>query len=187
MLLLPRCFSPLQESSYAKGTETKQHCSQDCVREALSFETFCLGNMGYLKPTSLIEQGKSCWCKCPHLTIVRLQLFDVCCLPSKLASRAAQILGSQYSWHSPEELSMSSRLISTRYWSSSRRSSVPNSSCHSISCRISSMRAVTRVPVALSCICTHQYNHWPWVASSSLITRPLVHWRGGIEEPSTVE
>jgi hypothetical protein len=150
-------------------------------------QDLCLGNMGYLEPTSLIEQGKSCRCKCPHLTIVCLWLFDVCCLPNKLASHAARIASSQYSWRSPEEPSRSSRLIFARYWSSYRRSSTPNSSCLSISCRISSLRAVTRVPIALSCICTHRCNHWPWVASNSLITRPSVHWRRGMEEPSTVE
>jgi hypothetical protein len=40
MLLLPRRFSPLQESSYAEGTETKMRRSWDRVRGALSFETF---------------------------------------------------------------------------------------------------------------------------------------------------
>jgi hypothetical protein len=38
-LLLPRPFSPLRESSYGKGIKTKQVCSRNHMRGALSFQT----------------------------------------------------------------------------------------------------------------------------------------------------
>jgi hypothetical protein len=50
MLLLPRHCPPLQESSYAEGTETKQHCSRDRVRVALSFETIVLETWAIQSP-----------------------------------------------------------------------------------------------------------------------------------------
>ncbi len=109
----------------------------------------------------------------------------LCCFPysclgteffhSLLASCAAPIASNQYSWHTSELFSRSSKFTFARNWSSSSKVSDPTSCWAYISLCIYCFWAMQQVPDVESCSCMHLYNHRPWVNSSNLIIRPLDH------------